>query len=160
MSNPVDLYDSAYAGNAEEVYREVRRETYELDLGQTGWMTAAELESFGRLLLLRSGSRVLEIGCGAGGCAVHLARTAGIEITGIDINEKGIQQAKELARAGAFRRRSSCAGTRVSGCRLKRARSMQSSRTTRCAISRIADSSLRSGGAYCVRQAACCLPMR
>ncbi len=99
MPNPVDLYDSAYAGNAELAYQEVRRETYEVDLGQTGWMTAGELESFGRLLFLKSGSRVLEIGCGAGGCAVHLARTAGIEVTGIDINEKGIQQAEELARA-------------------------------------------------------------
>ncbi len=100
MSNPVDLYNSAYAGNAERAYRDVRRETYGVDLGQTGWMTAAELESFGRLLLLRKGSRVLEIGCGAGGCAVHLARTVGIEVTGIDVNEKGIRQAEELARSG------------------------------------------------------------
>ena len=100
MAEGVDLYDGAYDRSAQVVYEEVRRQTYGIDLGQTGWMRSAELESCGRMLRLRSDSRVLEIGCGAGGCAAHLARTAGVEVTGIDINEKGIRQAEELARAG------------------------------------------------------------
>ncbi|MBV8865887.1 MAG: methyltransferase domain-containing protein [Acidobacteriaceae bacterium] len=99
MADPVDLYDSAYAGTAERVYQEVRRDTYGVDLGQTGWMAAEDLESCGRLMLLKNGSKMLEIGCGAGGCAVHLASTVGVEITGIDMNERGIWQAKELAKA-------------------------------------------------------------
>jgi SAM-dependent methyltransferase len=39
-------------------------------------------------------------GCGAGGCAVHLARTLGAEVIGIDVNESGIRNAQELARSG------------------------------------------------------------
>ncbi len=100
MAEAVDLYDGAYSRSAQRVYEEVRGETYGVDLGQTGWMTAAELEGFRRLLLLRNESRVLEIGCGAGGCAVHLAHTANVEITGIDINEKAIRQAEEVGEAG------------------------------------------------------------
>ena len=97
MSSSVDLYDTAYAESASRVYQEVRRETYDLDLGQTGWMTAEELDGFGEALEMTAGSRVLEVGCGAGGCAVHLARARGSHVTGIDMNESGIRNAQELA---------------------------------------------------------------
>ncbi len=99
MSSPVDLYDTAYAESAERVYREVREQTYGIDLGQTGWMTAVELESFGRMLELTSSSKVLELGCGAGGCAVYLAQTTGADITGVDVNPSGIRNGEELARS-------------------------------------------------------------
>ena len=102
MSSPVDLYDSSYTGYAAEVYREIRQETYGLDLGQTGWMTAEEFHSFFSLLNLNSSSRVLEVGGGAGGCAVYLAQTVGAEITGIDVNENGICNAEELAHANGL----------------------------------------------------------
>jgi len=81
------------------VYQEVRQETYGLDLGQTGWMTAEEFHSFFGLLDLSASSRVLEIGCGAGGCAVYLPQTLGAEVIGIDVNESGIRNAQELARS-------------------------------------------------------------
>jgi len=99
MPSPVDLYDSSYAGYSAEVYREVRQETYGLDLGQTSWMTAEEFHSFFPLLNLRTSSRVLEVGCGAGGCAVYLAQAVGAEVTGLDVNENGIRNAEELARS-------------------------------------------------------------
>ncbi|MFZ0592486.1 MAG: methyltransferase domain-containing protein [Bryobacteraceae bacterium] len=99
MSATVDLYNSSYASYSARVYREVREETYGEDLGQTGWMTADEFHRFIELLNLNAGCRVLEIGCGAGGCAVHLARTVGAQVVGIDVNESGIRNAQELARS-------------------------------------------------------------
>jgi len=102
MPPSVDLYDSSYAGYSADVYREIRQETYGQDLGQTGWMTAEEFHSFFPLLHLHSFSRVLEVGCGAGGCAVYLAQTLGAEVTGLDMNENGIRTAEEWARSSGL----------------------------------------------------------
>src|SRR5947209_9045764 len=102
MSDSVDLYDSSYAAYSALVYQEVRHETYGLDLGQTGWMTEDEFRSFFGLLNLGTSSRVLEIGCGAGGCAIYLAKTLGAEVIGIDVNESGIRNAQELARSSGL----------------------------------------------------------
>jgi SAM-dependent methyltransferase len=102
MSGSVDLYDSSYAEYSERVYQEVRQETYGLDLGQTGWMTEEEFRSFFGLLKLSTSSRVLEVGCGAGGCAIYLAQTLGAEVMGIDVNENGIRNAQELARSSGL----------------------------------------------------------
>ncbi len=97
MSSPLALYDTAYAGYSERVYRQVRQETYGLDLGQTGWMTADELRDFVEWLEITASSRVLEVGCGAGGCAVYLAEQTGADVTGIDSNEHGVVNAEALA---------------------------------------------------------------
>jgi SAM-dependent methyltransferase len=102
VSATVDLYDNSYAHYAGRLYEEVRRETYGEDLGQTGWMTASELERFARLLRIDGESRVLEVGCGAGGCALQLARKHGAAVTAIDLNESGIRNARELARAASL----------------------------------------------------------
>lgn len=102
MNAPVDLYDTSYAEYSARVYEEIRKETYGEDLGQTGWMTAAELRGFIELLQIGAGSRVLEVGCGAGGCAVHIARTVGAIVTGIDINEHGIENARLLAKSAGM----------------------------------------------------------
>jgi SAM-dependent methyltransferase len=97
----VDLYDWSYAAQSARIYREVRQETYGVDLGQTGWMTEQEFRCFFELLNLSATSRVVEIGCGAGGCAVYLAQALGARVTGIDINAGGIHNARELARSAA-----------------------------------------------------------
>jgi ubiquinone/menaquinone biosynthesis C-methylase UbiE len=102
VTGSVDLYDTAYAKGAQHAYQEVRRATYDVDLGQTGWMTAAELDSFAEYLELASGSHTLEVGCGAGGCAVHLASTTGASITGIDVNESGVRAADTLSTAAGL----------------------------------------------------------
>lgn len=95
---PVDLYDSAYSNYAAAVYRQVRIATYGEDLGQTSWVLSEESRQIPRALGLTNTSRVLEIGCGSGGYALHLAETIGCSILGIDINEAGIHNAISLAR--------------------------------------------------------------
>lgn len=92
-----DLYNNAYGNYASEPYRQVRIETYGQDFGQTSWVTTEESQEIPQLLGLRPDSSVLEIGCGSGGYALHLAEKLGCQITGLDINEPGIRGAKEIA---------------------------------------------------------------
>ena len=96
---PVDLYDSAYGNYAADVYRRVRVATYGEDFGQTSWVSSDESRQIPRTLELSSASRVLEIGCGSGGYALHLAATTGCTIVGLDLNEAGIRNANSLAQA-------------------------------------------------------------
>jgi cyclopropane fatty-acyl-phospholipid synthase-like methyltransferase len=99
MPAQVDLYNNSYGNPAVDVYREVRLETYGEDLGQTSWMTTDELDEIPVRLGLDPSSSVMEIGSGAGGCAVHLAATAGCHVTGLDLNAGGVRNANDLARA-------------------------------------------------------------
>jgi cyclopropane fatty-acyl-phospholipid synthase-like methyltransferase len=95
MGEHVPLYSSAYAGfTARE---EVRRSTYGDDLGQSGWLTADELERFAEWLQLAAGSRLLDVGCGSGGPALRLAETVGAKVVGVDVLEEGIATATQLA---------------------------------------------------------------
>ncbi len=99
MPESVDLYDGAYANYQLEVYREVRIETYGEDFGQTSWLTTEESTEIPRLLELKPDSFVVEVGCGSGGYALHLAEQVGCRVVGLDVNEPGIRNANRLASA-------------------------------------------------------------
>ena len=99
MSRAVDLYDSSYGNYESATYREVRIETYGEDFGQTSWVTTEESNAIPELLGLRSDSAVLEVGCGSGRYALQLAEKVGCRLIGLDINEPGIRNAKQLALA-------------------------------------------------------------
>jgi SAM-dependent methyltransferase len=49
-------------------------------------------------LHLDASAHALEVGCGAGGPALFLARTTGARVTGVDINEHGIAAGNAMAR--------------------------------------------------------------
>ena len=97
MEATVDLYNSSYGNYALSAYGEIRFETYGEDYGQTSWVTTAESHEIPKLLQLSSSSSVLEVGCGAGGYAVHLAKRIGCQVVGLDINAEGVRNAKALA---------------------------------------------------------------
>ena len=99
MPEKVDLYNTSYGNSEVEVYSEIRRETYGVDLSQTSWVNREELAEIPRALQIDASSNVLEIGCGAGGCALHFAATVGCRVTGIDVNAHGIRAAEHSARA-------------------------------------------------------------
>ena len=99
MPQKVDLYDSAYGNYESNVYRQVRIETYGEDFGQTSWVTTEESNEIPQLLRLNSTSSVLEIGCGSGGYALHVAEKIGCNLVGLDINAAGIRNANQLALA-------------------------------------------------------------
>jgi ubiquinone/menaquinone biosynthesis C-methylase UbiE len=97
MPDKVDLYDGEYGNYESDVYRQVRIETYGVDFGQTSWVTTEESAQIPGLLELTSNSSVLEIGCGSGVYALHVAQTTGCSVTGLDINALGIHNANQLA---------------------------------------------------------------
>jgi SAM-dependent methyltransferase len=95
----VDLYDTSYANFAATAEAAVRAETYGEDLGQSSWLTADEWRAFIGRLGVDADAHVLEVGSGSGGPAVHLARTVGCRVTGVDLNAHGVANAEALARA-------------------------------------------------------------
>jgi cyclopropane fatty-acyl-phospholipid synthase-like methyltransferase len=97
MPEKVELYDGEYGNYDSDIYRQVRIETYGVDFGQTSWVTTEESAQIPNMLKLTSDSSVLEIGCGSGAYALHLAQTIGCSVTGLDINALGIRNASQLA---------------------------------------------------------------
>jgi SAM-dependent methyltransferase len=95
----VDLYDNVYSDFHSDAEVAVRREAYGEDVGQSSWLTAAEWLGFADRLGVGAGSDVLEVGSGSGGPAAYLAVARGCRMTGVDINEHGIQNARRLAQA-------------------------------------------------------------
>lgn len=99
MPPPVDLYNGAYSNYALDLYREIRLETYGVDLGQTSWVNTEESQEIPHALNLTPESRVLEIGSGSGRYALQIAQAIGCRMIGVDINESAIQTASQLAAA-------------------------------------------------------------
>ncbi len=97
MREKADLYDSSYANYDLDVYRKVRIATYGEDFGQTSWVNTAESNEIPHLLHLTPGCFVVEIGCGSGAYALHLAEKTGCRLVGFDINQQGVWKANELA---------------------------------------------------------------
>jgi SAM-dependent methyltransferase len=97
MTEPVDLYDSAYGNYEANVYRQVRLATYGDDLGQTSWVTNEESQQIPQTLELSPASLVLEIGCGSGRYGLQLAEIIGCSVIGVDINQSAITNATRLA---------------------------------------------------------------
>jgi ubiquinone/menaquinone biosynthesis C-methylase UbiE len=95
VTEHVPLYSSAYAGYG--VREQGRHETYGDDLGQSGWVTADELERFADWLELGPDSRLLDVGCGSGGPALRLAENTGASVVGVDVLEEGVATATRLA---------------------------------------------------------------
>jgi SAM-dependent methyltransferase len=97
VSQKVELYESAYGNYESNAYRLVHTETYGEDLGQTSWLTTEESNEIPQLLDLTLNSSVLEVGCGSGGYALHLAEKVGCRLVGLDINAAGVRNANQLA---------------------------------------------------------------
>jgi SAM-dependent methyltransferase len=94
----VDVYDGHYGHLDADARRAVRRETYDVDLGQTSWITLAEAREWFRLLEMTAGATALEIACGSGGMTERMARETGASCVGVDINANGIDAARARAR--------------------------------------------------------------
>lgn len=98
MANTLDTYDTTYRHFASDALAQVRRETYDEDIGQNSWLTAAELRRMVEWLDISGDDHVLEVACGSGGPACYVAEMSGCRLTGIDNSPDGIATARLLAR--------------------------------------------------------------
>jgi SAM-dependent methyltransferase len=103
--DPVNLYDNVYADFAGTAESAVRHEAYGEDLGQSSWLTAREWLEFADRLGIGPDADVLEVGSGSGGPAVYLAAARECRVTGVDINEHGVRNARALAEVRGLSRR-------------------------------------------------------
>lgn len=62
-----------------------------------GYTTAEDLDALDRHLDLDAGDHVLDLGCGLGGIAMTLGLRTGAAVTGIDLAERAVRSATELA---------------------------------------------------------------
>jgi SAM-dependent methyltransferase len=101
MTERVDLY-SNYRRFDDGVSARIRRAAFGVDIGQNSWVTVDEYQRFIAWLGLAADHRVLEVACGSGGPALHLAEATGCHVTGVDADPGGIETAARLA-AGSGR---------------------------------------------------------
>jgi SAM-dependent methyltransferase len=92
-----DHYSAQYGQFGAEVHAQVRRVAFGEDIGQNSWLTVAELECFSSSLRLGKSSRLLDVACGSGGPALHLARQTGCDVTGVELYDEAVETANQLA---------------------------------------------------------------
>lgn len=95
----VDFYDATYGCFEAALYRDIRRETWDEDFGQNGWITAREQDQFIRRLCIGPGARLLDVACGSGGPTLRVAARSGAQVTGVDIHADAIATARRKADA-------------------------------------------------------------
>ena len=96
MSKATEFYDSYYGDFAAQVHTAIRQETYSVDIGQNGWLTADEHDMLISWLALSSGGRFLDVACGAGQPTLRICEETGAFGVGIDVNTEGIARATEV----------------------------------------------------------------
>ncbi|HET9223863.1 MAG TPA: class I SAM-dependent methyltransferase [Roseiflexaceae bacterium] len=74
-------------------------------VGQQRFTTTAELDALHEALGVGPEARVLDIGSGLGGPAIHLAQHYGCHVTGIDISDERVQLARRAAREASLTHR-------------------------------------------------------
>jgi SAM-dependent methyltransferase len=80
------------------LYADVRAAAFGEDIGQNGWLTAAEHDLFIEWLALDENSRLLDVASGSGRTTLRIARLTGCTVHGIDIHEQGVASAMDAAR--------------------------------------------------------------
>jgi SAM-dependent methyltransferase len=90
-------YSAHYRDFAAEVYGDVRREAFGVDIGQNSWLTVDELERFGSLLELRPSALFLDVACGSGGPMLHLVRLADCGAVGVELYEEAVAAGRRAA---------------------------------------------------------------
>ena len=92
MTKHVDFY-SNYGHFTEQVLAAIRQETFGEDIGQNSWLSAGEFDGFISWLRLEPQQHILEVASGSGGPARYLAEHTQCYVTGIDVDERGIETA-------------------------------------------------------------------
>lgn len=94
---PAEYFDEQYRFSRSPLMRQIERVVCGCDYGGTSWTTRAEAEQIGRLLGLRPGKQLLEVGAGSGWPGLFFVRTTGCAVTLADIPLNAIRIAAERA---------------------------------------------------------------
>ena len=93
----VDHYGAQYGNFASRLYAEIRQEAFGEDIGQNGWLTAAEQDLFIPWLNLSERKVLLDLACGSGRPTLRIAERTGCRVWGLDLHAEGIANAARLA---------------------------------------------------------------
>lgn len=98
MSNEVEHYEAQYSNFKENLYKEIRAEIYNVDIGQNSWITADEQDMFIDWLGIKNSNKLLDVACGSGETTLRIGELTGCSIVGVDIQAAGIETALSLAK--------------------------------------------------------------
>lgn len=90
-------YDNLYRGFDSALMQRIRRDAYGEDIGQHSWVTAEELKADVARLNVGPASRLLDLGCGAGGPLAFVAGLAGCHGSGLDCSAQAIAAGQDRA---------------------------------------------------------------
>lgn len=93
----IDHYGAQYGNFASRLYAEIRQEAFGEDIGQNGWLTAAEQDLFIPWLNLSDRSLLLDLACGSGRPTLRIAERTGCRVVGLDLHAEGIANANRVA---------------------------------------------------------------
>ena len=108
------FYEAVYGQMRAELTAAVRAEMFEEDIGQNSWLTAVEQRRFVAWLGLDASSEVLDVGSGSGGPGMFMVCETGCRMTGVELNESGVEAANATARERGMAERATfvCADVR------------------------------------------------
>ncbi len=103
IQNVVNQTKTYYDGPADEIYRRIWGDDVHLGLFQEGikdlpTAAARTNKTMAQAVDLTSDTRVLDVGCGYGSAARHLAREHGCQVVGTNISEKELELAARRAK--------------------------------------------------------------
>ncbi|WP_433616723.1 amino acid adenylation domain-containing protein [Dactylosporangium sp. CA-139114] len=102
-SNDEERYRPVYARGGsgttlQSIWREVYGDDYSADIDPMSFVTLSDLRRFAGLLGSAAPAHLLDLGSGRGGPGLWVARELGTALTGVDISEEAVRNARERAR--------------------------------------------------------------
>ena len=93
----LDRFSKQYEHAQSDVMRGIERSVCGCDYGARSWTTLDEARETGRMLALKPGKRLLEVGSGSGWPGLYLAKETGCDIVMTDLPLTGLRVAIERA---------------------------------------------------------------
>ena len=93
----LERFQDRYGLHRTDIYAEMERAVIGDVCGATGYTTVAQADRLARVLRLRPGMRVLDIGAGRGYPSLHLAATTGCDVVAADLPQASLQSARKRA---------------------------------------------------------------
>jgi cyclopropane fatty-acyl-phospholipid synthase-like methyltransferase len=93
----IERFSDRYRLCCSPVMADIESEVLGVDYGSTGYTTRAQADELLRLLRLRPGARLADIGSGSGWPSLYLAARSGCVVAGTDLPTDGLQRARARA---------------------------------------------------------------